>query len=81
MPPPRPCWPALFLTRWEVGCLSRLAGPASLADWHYSCLCPESIPSVTEKSVIFMKELSFPQTVPTNDTFFNRNWAGACRGR
>ena len=46
-----------------------------------SCLCSESIPSVTEKSVIFVKELSFPQTEPTDDAFFNWNWAGACRGR
>ena len=39
------------------------------------------IPSVTEKLVIFIKELSFPQTAPTDDAFFNRNWAGACGGR
>ena len=39
------------------------------------------MPSVTEKSVIFIKELSFPQTAPTDDAFFNRDWAGACRGR
>ena len=44
------------------------------------CLCSLLIPSVTEKSVIFMKELSFPQTAPTNDAFFNRNWAGKCGG-
>ena len=30
---------------------------------------------------MFIKELSFPQTAPTDDVFFNRNWAGACRGR
>ena len=30
---------------------------------------------------MFIKELSFPQTAPTDDAFFNRNWAGACRGR
>ena len=30
---------------------------------------------------MFMKELSFPQTAPTDDAFFSRNWAGACRGR
>ena len=30
---------------------------------------------------MFMKELSFPQTAPTDDAFFNRNWAGVCRGR
>ena len=44
-------------------------------------MCSESIPSVTEKSVIFIKELSFPQTAPTDDAFFNRDWVGACRGR
>ena len=55
--------------------------PASLADWRCSCLCSELIPSVTEKSVIFVKELSFPQTVSTDDAFFNRNWDRACRGR
>ena len=30
---------------------------------------------------MFIKELSFPQTAPTDDDLFNRNWAGACRGR
>ena len=73
MPPSRSCWPALFLTRREVGCLRCLVGPASLEDQRCSCLCSESIPSVTEKSVIFIKELSFPQTAPTDDAFFNRN--------
>ena len=65
----------------EACYLRRLAGLASLADWRCSFLCSESIPSVTEKSVIFMKELSFPQTAPTDDAFFNRNWARACGGR
>ena len=64
----------------EACYLRRLVGPASSADWRCSCLCSESIPSVTEKLVIFMKELSFPQTAPTDDDFFNRNWAGACGG-
>ena len=71
MPPPRPCWPALFLKHREVGCLCCLVGPASLEDLCCSCLCSESIPSVTKKSVIFMKELSFPQTVPIDDAFFS----------
>ena len=35
-------------------------------------MCSELIPSVTERSVLFVKELSFPQTVPTDDAFFNR---------
>ena len=30
------------------------------------------IPSITERSVLFVKELSFPQTVPTIDAFSNR---------
>ena len=72
MPPPHPCWPTPFLTRREVGCLRRLAGPASLVDWRCSCWCSGLIPSVTERSDLFVKELSFPQTAPTDDAFFNR---------
>ena len=30
------------------------------------------IPSVTERSVLFVKELSFPHTAPTDDAFFIR---------
>ena len=30
---------------------------------------------------MFIKELSFPQTAPIDDAFFNRNWAGARGGR
>ena len=30
---------------------------------------------------MFIKEQSFPKTAPTDDTFFNQNWAGACGGR
>ena len=30
---------------------------------------------------MFIKELSVPKTAPTDDAFFNRNWAGARRGR
>ena len=41
-------------------------------DWRCSCLCSELIPSVTERSVLFVKELSFPQTAPIDDVFFNR---------
>ena len=55
----------------EACCPRRLADPASLADWRCSCLCSELIPSVIEKSVIFIKELSFPQTSPTDDAFFS----------
>ena len=78
MPPPRPCWLASYLTRhWEVGCLRRLAGLASLEDGRCSYLCSELIPSVAERSALFIKELSFPQTAPTDDAFFNWNWAGA----
>ena len=41
-------------------------------DWRCSCSCSGLIPSVTEKSVIFVKELSFPQTASTDDAFFNQ---------
>ena len=44
-------------------------------------MCSGLIPSVTEKSVIFVKELSFPQTAPTDDAFFQSDWAGAFGGR
>ena len=82
MPPPRPCWPALSLMRlWEVGYPTHQAGLASWKDWRGSCLCSGLIPSVAERSSLFVKELSFPQTVPTDDAFFNRNWAGACSDR
>ena len=36
---------------------------------------------MTEKSVIFVKELLFPQTAPTDDAFFQPEWAGECWGR
>ena len=81
MLPLRSYWLASLLLSQEAYCPHRLVDPASLVDWCDSCLCSESIPSVTEKSVIFMKELSFPQTELTDDAFFNRNWAGACEGR
>ena len=35
-------------------------------------MCFELIPSLTERSVLFVKEMSFPQTAPTDDAFFNR---------
>ena len=72
MPPPHPCWLALFLTRREVYSLRRLAGPASSDDWRCSYLCSELIPPVTDKSALFVTELSFPLTAPTDDPFFNR---------
>ena len=53
----------------EVGYLRCLIGLASLGDWRASCLCFELIPSVTEKSALFVKELSFPHTAPTDDAF------------
>ena len=37
-------------------------------------MCSGLIPSVTEKSVIFVKELSFPKTAPTDDAFFQPDW-------
>ena len=72
MPPPHPCSLALFLMRREVGYLCRLVGPTSLEDWRCSCLCSKLIPSVFERSALFVKEMSFPQTAPTDDAFFNR---------
>ena len=41
-------------------------------DWRCSYLCSELIPSITERLVLLVKELSFPQTAPTDDAFFNR---------
>ena len=81
MLPLRSYWLALLVLSQEVCCPRRLLDPASLADWLCSYLCSELIPSVTEKSLILIKELSFPQTAPIDDAFFNRNWAGACWGR
>ena len=81
MPPPRPCWPAMSLMRLrEVDCPPRLAGLASWEDWHGSCFYSELIASFIERSSLFVKELSFPQTT-TDDAFFNWNWAGACWDR
>ena len=70
MLPFRSYWPALLLLSQEAYCLHRLVDPASLVDWCCSCLCSELIQLVTEKSVIFIQELSFPQTAPTDDAFF-----------
>ena len=82
MPPPRPCWPALSLMHLkEVGYPTHLAGLASWEDLQGSCLYSELIPSFTEISALFVKEFSFPQTAPTDDAFFNRNWAGGCWDR
>ena len=82
MPPPRPCWPALSLMRLrEADYPPHQASLASWKDWSVSYLYSELIPSVTEGSALFVKELSFPQTMPTDDAFFNRNWAGGCWDR
>ena len=70
MLPLRSYWLALLLLSQEVCCPCILVDTASLADWRCSCLYSELTPSVTEKSVIFIKELSFPQTAPTDDAFF-----------
>ena len=70
MLPLRSYWPALLLLSQEAYCPHRLVDPASLVDWRCSCLCSELIPLVTEKSVIFVQELSFPQRAPTDDAFF-----------
>ena len=70
MPPPRLCWPASLMRLREVGYPPHLASLASLGDWRGSCLHSELIPSVIEISALFLKELSFPQTTPTDDAFF-----------
>ena len=44
-------------------------------------LLPELIPSVTEISTLFVKELSFPQTTSTDDAFFNRTGLERVGGR
>ena len=78
MPQSRLCYRVKFLARLQkVSYLRCLAGLASLGDWRGSCLYSELIPLVTERSSLFVKELSFPQTAPTDDAFFNRNWARA----
>ena len=66
----RSYWLALLLLSQEVCCPRRLVDPPSLVDWRCSYLCSKLIPSVIEKLVIFIKELSFPQTAPTDDAFF-----------
>ena len=71
MLPLRSYWPALLLLSQEAYCPHRLVDLASLVDWCCSCSCSELIPSVTEKSVIFVQELSFPQTAPTDDALFS----------
>ena len=71
MLPLRSYWLALLLLSQEVCSPRRLVDPASLANWRWSYLWSELIPSVTEKSVILIKELSFPQTAPTDDAFFS----------
>ena len=79
MPPPRPCWPAQSLMSLrEVGYPPHQAGLVFWKDWRGSCLYSALIPSVTERLALFVKELSFPQTAPTDDAFFNMNWVGAC---
>ena len=73
MPPLRPCWLASFLRRRrEDGYPRRLASLTSFEDWRCSCLYFELIPSVIERSALFVKELSFPQTAPTDDAFSTR---------
>ena len=71
MLPLRSYWPALLLLSQEAYCPHRLVDLAFLVDWRCSCLCSELIPSVIERSVIFVQELSFPQTVPADDAFFS----------
>ena len=65
MPPSRLCYRVQFLVLLqEVGYLRCLAGLAFLGNWRGSYLCSELIPSVTKRSTLFVKELSFPQMAP-----------------
>ena len=48
----------------EVGCPPHLPGLAFLEDCRCSYLCSGLIPSVADRSSLFVKELSFPQTAP-----------------
>ena len=78
VPPSRLCYRVKFpACLQEVGYLRCLIGLASLGDWRCSCLCFKLIPSIAERSALFVQELSFPHMTSTNDAFFNRNWAGA----
>ena len=52
-----------------VDCPRRLTGLASLEDWRSSCLCSELIPSVAERSALFVKELSSHRRRQTDDVF------------
>ena len=69
MLPLRSYWPVLLPLALEACHLHLRVDLASLE--RCSCLCSESIPSVTEQSVMFVKELSFPQTTPTDDALFS----------
>ena len=53
----------------KVGCPRRLAGLASFEDCHDSYLCSELIPSVAERSAVFVKELSSHRRRQTDDAF------------
>ena len=56
MPPPLPCWPAQSLMRlWEVSYPPHQAGLAFWKDWRDSCLYSVLIPSVTERSTLFVR--------------------------
>ena len=56
MPPPRPCWPAQFLMRLrEVGYPPHQAGLAFWKDWRDSCLYSALIPSVPDRSALFVR--------------------------
>ena len=50
-----------------VGYLGHPTGLVSQGGWRDSCSCVGSIPSITENSVLFVEEQSFPQT--TDDAF------------
>ena len=56
MPPPHPCWPAQSLMGLrEVGYLPHQAGLAFWKDWRNFCLYSALIPSVIERSALFIR--------------------------
>ena len=64
------------------GLLTKSSGGSCILDRLALLLLVFRVDTISaERSALFVKELLFPQTTPTDDAFFNRNWAGACWGR
>ena len=82
MPPPRSCWPAQPLMRLrEVGYPPHQDGLAFWNDWRDSCSYFALIPSVTERSALFVRNCRSHRRCQLLMPFFNQNWARACRDR